>query len=476
MVNGKILLVDSEEPIRHVILNVLRNYSVLAVDSSGSALKILNEEPFDLVLINLTLKPAHSLFLKIKELYKDLPCLLLISPQEVETAVEFLKTGIYGFILKPFTRQEMLATIEESLWKFRLLNENVRLKLLLPLFEMTQNIGVRPEFKDIFDKIVNLIMRETGADMVSFSYHNFLNDPVFDEVKTTPAGARQDIISFIQWVKTHFKHLESPILITGSGEEYQDAVNQIQLIHYSSLMVYPLRSKNHLTGFLICGKISGKNHFFARDHEFFSIIGNQLAIVLENHRLIQELENAHFESLKGLASAIEAKDAYTSGHCDRLIEHSLMFADKLNLSDEERKKLRYGAALHDIGKIGIKESILGKPGKLTAAEYEEMKRHPRIGADILQNINFLKRVIPIIYHHQECYDGSGYPDGISGEQIPLGSRIVAIVDTFDAMTTDRPYRQAVPVQRAIDELNRYAGKQFDPYLVKIFTDFIQEKA
>ncbi|MHB8481741.1 MAG: HD domain-containing phosphohydrolase [Nitrospiria bacterium] len=336
-------------------------------------------------------------------------------------------------------------------------------------------LGVRPKYKEIFRQIVHLMIRETGADLVCFSCHNATHEPVFHEVKTTPAGAHQEIYSFIQWMKTRFEHLKTPLLITGLEEECLDVVEQTRSVQYSSVMVYPLVSKFHSMGFLICGKVSGKNHFFARDLELFSIVGNQLATVLENDRLIDDLENAHFESLKGLASAIEAKDTYTSGHCDRLVDHSLLMADRLKLLDQEKKYLRCGAALHDIGKIGIKESILGKPEKLTSAEYEEMKRHPKIGADILQNINFLKPVIPIIYHHQECYDGSGYPEGLSGEQIPLGSRIVAILDTFDAMTTDRPYRKALSVRRAIDELTRYAGKQFDPYLVKVFTGLIQEK-
>jgi response regulator RpfG family c-di-GMP phosphodiesterase len=471
----KILLIDSEESTRNVTLNVLKHFAVSAVRAPETGLTRISEEPFDLVLINLPLNQMNPLFSSIRELHRDLPCLLLISSHDVEKGMEFLKTGIYGFILKPFTRQEMLNTVEESLWRSRIINENVRLKLLMPLFEMTQSLSERPRLEDISHQIFTLISRETGADLVSFSFENGINDLFFQDIKTTPAGTRQDLPKFIRWIENRFALLEEPFLISGFEEDQKELIDYLKSSQYSSMMIYPLNFKYQTKGFLISGKTCAKNHFFARDKELFSIIGHQLAVILENYGLIEELENAHFESLKALASAIEAKDAYTSGHCDRLVDYSLLVAEKLNLNHDERKQLRYGAALHDIGKIGVKDAILGKPGKLTPSEYEEMKLHPKIGADILNKIKFLRPVAPIIYHHQECFDGSGYPEGLAGEAIPIASRIVAILDTFDAMTTDRPYRKALPVQTAINELIRYSGRQFDPHLVNIFVDLIHQQ-
>lgn len=476
MAKEKLLLIDSEDSIRQVTLNVLKDYSVLAVNSAQLALHRLNEESFDLVLINLLFKEMHSLFSIIKESYRDIPCLLLIAPHDLESGNDFLKTGIYGFILKPFTRQEMLNTVEESLWRSRIIKENVRLKLLMPLFEMTQNLVERPKMEEIFQQIFTLISRESGADLVSFTFgEKGYSVPVFQEIKTNQSGYRAELSDLIRWLEQRFSNLHKSLLISDSDDENQDVFAQIKSFHFSSLMVYPLNSKYDSRGVLICLKSDSKNGFLPPDKELFSIIGHQLSIILENYGLIEELENAHFESLKALASAIEAKDSYTSGHCDRLVDYSVLLADKLNMSQNDRKQLRYGAALHDIGKIGIKDAILGKPGKLTPVEYEEMKLHPRIGADILRKIKFLKPVAPIIYHHQECFDGTGYPEGIAGEKIPMASRIVAILDTYDAMTTDRPYRKALPAQTAINELIRYSGKQFDPELVKIFIEVIQEK-
>ena len=203
---------------------------------------------------------------------------------------------------------------------------------------------------------------------------------------------------------------------------------------------------------------------------------NRLARERENIRLFEALETAHFDAMKALAQAIEAKDHYTRGHCDRMVEYAVAIARELGLSEMEKKILRYAAALHDIGKIGIPEAILNKAGKLTEEEYTIMKAHPEKGAQIIRGVSFLTPVAPLIYHHQERYDGKGYPDGLVGEKIPLGSRIVAVLDTFDAMTSDRPYRKALPLERAIAELKRFSSQQFDPLVVDVFLRVLHERS
>jgi len=203
---------------------------------------------------------------------------------------------------------------------------------------------------------------------------------------------------------------------------------------------------------------------------------NRLARERENIRLFEALEAAHFDAMKALAQAIEAKDHYTRGHCDRMVEYAVAIAKGLGLSEMERKVLRYAAALHDIGKIGIPETILNKAGKLTEEEYTIMKAHPEKGAEIIRGVSFLAPVAPLIYHHQERYDGKGYPDGLVGDEIPLGSRIVAVLDTFDAMTSDRPYRRALSLERAIAELKLFSKQQFDPLVVDVFLRVLRERS
>jgi putative two-component system response regulator len=194
----------------------------------------------------------------------------------------------------------------------------------------------------------------------------------------------------------------------------------------------------------------------------------------EEMKLLETLEVIRFDLIKALSQAIQVKDHYTGDHCDRIVEYSGSIAEKFGLSPMEKKVLAYAAALHDIGKIGIPESILNKPGRLTEEEYTVMKTHPEKGAAIIQGVGFLAPVVPLIYHHQERYDGLGYPDGLAGANIPLGSRIVAVLDTFDAMTSDRPYRKALPVERAVAELKRFTHQQFDPHVVDAFLQVLEE--
>ena len=201
---------------------------------------------------------------------------------------------------------------------------------------------------------------------------------------------------------------------------------------------------------------------------------NHKAKQREEMKLLKTLEAAHFDLIKALSQAIQVKDHYTGDHCDRIVEYSRSIAEKFGLSPAEKKVLAYAAALHDIGKIGIPEAILNKSGRLTEEEYAVMKTHPEKGATIIQGVEFLAPVVPLIYHHQERYDGLGYPEGLVGENIPLGSRIVAVLDTFDAMTSDRPYRKALPFEKAVAELKRFTYQQFDPHVVDAFLQVLEE--
>lgn len=190
-----------------------------------------------------------------------------------------------------------------------------------------------------------------------------------------------------------------------------------------------------------------------------------------------EMVNQNYEdTLRALANAIEANDQYTKGHCERVREYALLMADKLSIEETQIIELSRAALLHDIGKIGIPSNILNKEQPLTHDEYDRIKRHSEIGAQILSEVNFLEACIPIIEQHHERFDGKGYPNGLSGTEIHLGARILSIADAFDAMTSSRAYRKTpLTFDSAIDEINKYSGYQFDPELVKIFTECIKSK-
>jgi HD-GYP domain-containing protein (c-di-GMP phosphodiesterase class II) len=181
-----------------------------------------------------------------------------------------------------------------------------------------------------------------------------------------------------------------------------------------------------------------------------------------------EVNELFLSSIKALAETIDAKDPYTHGHVERVTADALAIADEMGLSKEEKKRIHVGAILHDIGKIGVKDAVLTKPSQLTSEEKKLFDQHPDIGSRIMKPIIQLESIIPMIRHHHEAYDGTGYPDHLRGEAIPLGARIIAVADTFDAMTSDRPYRKAMPDEAAKAEINKLSGIQFDPSVVAAF--------
>ena len=186
----------------------------------------------------------------------------------------------------------------------------------------------------------------------------------------------------------------------------------------------------------------------------------------------EKLEQAYLECVQTLRYTVEAKDTYTRGHSDRVSEFSVLIGKKLGLPEEQLKILRIGGLFHDIGKIGIPDSILQKEAKLTDDEYSEIKNHPSIGAHILGAASIFKDIIPIVKHHHERYDGRGYPSGLAGENIPYLARIAAVADTFDAMTSKRSYRDALDLQYVKDEFERCKGTQFDPQIAEVFINIL----
>jgi len=186
------------------------------------------------------------------------------------------------------------------------------------------------------------------------------------------------------------------------------------------------------------------------------------------------LEKTHFETIMAFSDALEARDQYTAGHSRRVMEYSKSIGLRMKLDKQDIEDLKKSALLHDIGKIGIPDTILKKQTKLTHEEYAIIKSHPETGAAILKNIKSFKHLVPAVYHHHEQFDGEGYPHGVRGAEIPLHARIIAIADTFDAMTSSRSYRNALSFRTALSELERGKGTQFDPEIADIFIEILQE--
>ena len=191
-----------------------------------------------------------------------------------------------------------------------------------------------------------------------------------------------------------------------------------------------------------------------------------LILARRSFELYTKMRIVYLETIRALAAAIDAKDPYTKGHSERVAETSVALAQELNLSDRDIENIEYTALLHDIGKIGIADNILGKESKLTNKEFDKIKEHTVMGAKIIEPVDFLKNSYKAIYHHHEKYNGKGYPDGLKSEDIPLSARIIAVADAYDAMGSDRPYRKKLNHNKILRELKEQSGKQFDPEVVK----------
>jgi putative nucleotidyltransferase with HDIG domain len=235
-----------------------------------------------------------------------------------------------------------------------------------------------------------------------------------------------------------------------------------------NIICVPVKVKEKTIGVLEAINKKDGESFDEEDLALFTSLADQVAIALDNARLYQELEDMFLQTAESLADAIEKRDPYTGGHTQRVTAYCLTMAKYLPLKPAEMKWLKISAVLHDIGKIGIDDQILRKPERLNLEEFNTIKRHASMGAEIIDHIKQLRNVIPGIKYHHEQIDGAGYPEGLRGEKIPIIAKIVAVADTYDAMTTDRPYREGMRKALAIEELRKCSGTQLDQTVVEAF--------
>lgn len=236
-----------------------------------------------------------------------------------------------------------------------------------------------------------------------------------------------------------------------------------------SNMAVPLIINQRIIG-VLNAESTEVNAFSNGDLEIFQIFAQHTTNAIENARLFEKIHTTYFQTIRSLVQALEARDAYTKGHSERVTKLALRIAKRMNLKREEIKEIIYAGILHDIGKIGISDIILHKRVPLTRKEWEAIKSHPHLGDAILEPIYFLKKAQESILHHHERFDGTGYPDNLIGQKIPMTSRIIAIADAYDAMRSRRTYRNSLSRERTIDEIKKNSGIQFDPEIVKIFLE------
>ena len=487
MADERILIVDDEEHIRRLCAEILqrKSYQTVTLASPRAALEMARSESFDLLLTDISMPGMDGLELlrSIKEIQREIAAVIMTGYSTIDNAVQSIRLGAQGFVIKPFSQKELVLSVEDALEKHRILRENMRLKLLVPLFEVGKTLLSELNLQSLLDAVTRAALKETGSDTAGVMLMDDQSRQLEPRSYYLPAGEIPENLypRIKKAVGRWILEKKSPLVLVEQSPSENELKYLMKEAGLSAMVTMPLISKDRIIGALVLFKKPGNASYNQSDLELASVLCGQATIAIENAKMFElvqaknrELEVFYFETVNALAQAIEVKDVYTGGHGDRLGDLALAIAGRLGLPAEEKIWLKYAAALHDIGKIGVKETILTKNGKLTPEEYDEMKKHPAKGAEILREVKFLSPVVPIVYHHQEWYDGKGYPDGLAGDKIPIGSRIVAVLDAFDAMTTDRPYRKGLPLDVAVRELQRYSGIQFDPQVVEAFIEVLTQ--
>jgi putative nucleotidyltransferase with HDIG domain len=240
------------------------------------------------------------------------------------------------------------------------------------------------------------------------------------------------------------------------------------LDQFPAELFIPLNTKGELVGFIVVGSKRSTQAYTHDDEVTLSTLANQTAVIIENARLYEDLEATFVQTVVTLANAIDMRDTYTSSHSQRIAEWAAEIARLLGCTTQDVQAIYWGGLLHDIGKIGIPDAVLRKSGELDESEWKIIREHTIHGAQLVASIKKLADVAPIIECSHERYDGSGYPFGLKGEEIPLGARIIGVVDSYSAMRDERPYKRPVSHAEAIEELKRNAGILFDPQVVNVF--------
>ena len=477
----KLLIIDDEEYILNLSRDILtkNHYSVRTALNGNEGLKLFEKETFDLILTDIKMPKIDGLDVirHVRTVNKEIPIIVITGHGTLDIAINSLRLGAQGFILKPFTPAELRASIADALEKTRLLSENIRMRALMPLFQVSKEIIGEVDPEKLLKRIVDFAVKEAKADKVCLALIDEITEKL--QVKEHYNLSADFISAFDERygvrIAKHIIENKRPFVISPDvriPDEFEDFRTSGNIL---SGVCVPLAVRSAIIGFFCIGRTSGEQLFTASEVELVSVLSDHAAAAIDNSRLYEKLERSYLSTIVTLSGVVEAKDLYTDKHMKDIAEYSVEIAKKLGLSEKEIENIRKAALLHDLGKVSVPDSILMKEGKLTADEMEIIKKHPSTGAKMIEPVEPLKHAREIIKHHQECYDGSGYPDGLKGEDIPLGARIVAVADAFGAMTTTRPYRKALSVEQAMSELKKYAGIQFAPDIVEIFLAILHDQ-
>jgi response regulator RpfG family c-di-GMP phosphodiesterase len=474
----RVLIVDDEKFIRDILADFLgmEGYIVRTAEDGSAALSELTRAHYDLIISDLKMPRMGGIELldAIGTAAPNALTVIMTGFGTVETAIDAMKRGAYDYILKPFKVEEVIRVVQRGLEKQRLAAENLRLREAVSLYKVSEAIAASLSLEEVLATISEAALHEIRGDLVS----TWLEDGeggYFERQRLEPPAESEGhprdrgILS----PRAFVEHYAANNALLEQGQGVARFFAKVPDLPIASLVSVPLRMKTRLLGWICAVSFTKHKRFNEGQRKLLSIVGSRAAAAVENARLYEDLRATFQQTIQGLARAIDKMDRYTAGHSERVAIYATYLAVKLGLPPDVVEIVRQSALMHDIGKLGCVMN-LNKPGKLTQDEYEVFKRHPVYGREILDPIKFLHPLIPGVHLHHERWDGRGYPLGLKGNDVPLIARIISVADTYDAMTSDRAYRRALPHEVAVGEIERCSGTQFDPEVSNSFTSGLDE--
>jgi response regulator RpfG family c-di-GMP phosphodiesterase len=471
---ARVLVVDDEATIRDMLAEFLEaeGYAVLTAADGLAALSALEATHVDLVLTDLKMPRMGGIAL-LEQMSQHAPGALAVMMTgfgTVETAIDAMKRGAYDYILKPFKLDEVLHVVARAVERQRVGAENIRLRQTLSLYKVSEAISTSLSLDQVMRTVIDSCLGELDADFVS----TWLDDAEGGHVERHREVSDRMPLGSSDWGELDPAAVlaslrQGPVLVHDEVASAFFAGGRTAAM--SSFLAVPLTVKNRVLGFIAVASLKVRRRLEEGERKLLSIVAARAAAAIENAQLYSDLQATFQQTIHGLASAIDKMDRYTAGHSERVARYAVYLANRLGLDERQIVVVQQSALMHDIGKIGCVLN-LNKPGKLTDDEYEVFKKHPGFGKDILSPIKFLHPLIPGVHLHHERFDGRGYPLGLARGDIPLIARIISVADTYDAMTSNRSYRRALPHDVAVAEIERCAGSQFDPDIARNFVEGI----
>lgn len=509
-----VLIVDDEDCLRQTFADILQaeGYTVFTAGDAETARAQLETGTIDVVVTDIVM-PGRSgveLLREMRQAAPDVVFLMITGDPAVSTATDALRLGALDYLSKPVRRADLCRAVARAAqekaardsYRQRVeQNDRQRVRLentvqaqgreLASAYEFIKELAVLTSLEETLETIVRRVAQRLRCRRVSILLKEDTSDDLvlraavgvpYELINTARVKVGQPICGtvFAERKPCICNNVSTGTLSSVSGQPAQDPLLSESTRRYRVYVSLPIMAaspspRSYALGVLNATERDGDLPFAPEDLRAVEYMADAAAVAIHNQLNMRSLERMTFETLRALISAVEARDAYTCGHTLRVTRNAVLLGQRLNLSPEDLRAIETGGALHDIGKIGVPDAILGKPGKLTPEEFQIIKNHTVMGARMVSHLSFLSRALDVIRHHHERYDGRGYPEGLAGEEIPITARVVAVADTFDAVTSSRPYHPARPVEEALNLLRENRGTQFDPRCVDAFLELAAER-